>query len=139
VNDEVRALLQSERAFVFVTELGDVHSWSPPSGPRKLGNFGGRTSAGAALMQRDRLTAVVDQTRLVDFDLSTATRRVRADASSSLLLQGVPAITSRETRTLSGDGLLIGHDLAGSETLRVALDAQRSPRRSRCPTRYWAW
>ena len=120
-NDEVRALLQTPSAFVITTELGDVHVWSPPQLPRKLGNFAGRVSAGAALLDARRLVANVDQARIVEFDLRTRARRVRV-ASPGLQFHGAPAVMrNAETRILSFEGVLLGHDWRGQETLRVPL------------------
>jgi hypothetical protein len=123
VNDEVRAILRGKRGLLIVTELGDVHEWLPPAAPTKLGSFGGRIGEGAALSDSSRLSAVVDHARLVDFKLNTATRHVRMP-ESMLLLQGPPAITKNsETRVVSFDGVVLGHDVAGRETLRVSLRA----------------
>lgn len=122
-NDEVRALLQAPAGLVIATELGDVHGWSPPQPPRKLGSFGGRVSSGAALAGGRRLIASVEQTRLVELDLVTRARRTRVSVPG-LLFQGTPVLTAtQETRILSFEGTLLGHDANGQETARVPLTA----------------
>jgi hypothetical protein len=122
-NDEVRTLLESPAGLVVTTELGDVHLWSPPPAPRKVGSFAGRVSTGAALVGGRRVIASVDQARLVEVDLSTRTRRVRVSVPG-LLFQGAPVLTAgQETRILSFEGTLLGHEPGGQETLRVALTA----------------
>lgn len=129
-NDEVRTLLQAPAGLVVTTELGDVHLWSPPQPPRKLGSFAGRVSTGAALAANRRLLASVDQTRIVELDLGSRTRRVRVSVPG-LLFQGSPVLTaSHEIRILSFEGTLLGYDPSGQETLRVVLTAgAKSPDR----------
>ncbi len=122
-NDEVRTLLESPAGLVVTTELGDVHLWSPPHAPRKVGSFAGRVSTGAALGSDRRVIASVDQSRLVELDLSTRSRHVRVSVPG-LLFQGAPVLTpTHETRILSFEGTLLGHEAGGQETLRVALTA----------------
>jgi hypothetical protein len=129
VNDEVRSIVHGPSGFLIVTEFGDIHRWLPPKPPVRLGEFGGHVSDGAVLGTANQLTAVVDRAKVVDFKLTTATRHLRIPPSG-LVLQGPPAITAQlQTRVLSSDGLLLGHDLRGQETLRVALDTSRANNR----------
>jgi hypothetical protein len=104
---------------LLVTERGDVHAWHPPAEPRKLGSFAGRVDGAA--VARGRMTAVVDQRRLVDLELGTGLRSERAQAPGGL--SGPPALLADgSSRTVSLDGLLLIHDARGNETERVALE-----------------
>jgi hypothetical protein len=115
----VEALVQGPAGLVFVTERGDVFGWQLPAAPRRIGSFGGRADEGAAAFG-GRLLAVVNRARLVELDLTSGALRVLADLPS---LQGPPAIArSGHTRITTYDGLLLGHDRTGKETLRVSLE-----------------
>lgn len=122
VNDEVRSVVVSGHGLLIATELGDVYGWASPVPLTKLGSFGGRTPEGAALSSPERLTAVVDHARIVDFDVVTHSRFLRTSSAGAALL-GPPAITAHgESRVLSTDGLLLGHDPAGRETVHMAVE-----------------
>jgi hypothetical protein len=123
IDDDVRTVLRDTSSNVLlVTARGDVVEWKPPHPPNHRGSFGGKIEDGAALTGPSRVTAVVDRTRLIELKLTTGTRHVRLP-DGPLLLRGPPAIsTTGESRLASVDGLLLGHDTAGRETLRVALE-----------------
>jgi hypothetical protein len=116
---EIVALVARGSDTLLVTERGEVHSWHPPAEPSRLGSFAGRID-GVALA-RGRLTAVVDQKKLVDLELSTGLRSERTEPPGGLA--GPPALSADGTsRTLTPDGLLLAHDAKGNETVRVALE-----------------
>jgi hypothetical protein len=123
VDDDVRTVLRDTGGtLLLVTARGDVVEWRPPHQPNPRGSFGGKVDDGAALSGPSRVAAVVDRTRLIELKLATGTRHVRLP-DGPLLLRGPPAISmSAESRIASVDGLLLGHDAAGRETLRVALE-----------------
>jgi hypothetical protein len=113
--------LARAKDFVVVGERGNVYVWQPPALPRKVASFAGKVEGGAALSSPRVLTAVVDEHRLVDLDLSTDTRHLRLDGSERL--EGPPALLpDGETRVTTWDGLLEGHSKDGHETLRVPLE-----------------
>jgi hypothetical protein len=117
----VASVLEQGARVLVVLAAGDVVEWKPPQEPTVIGSFGGRVEEGAALSSDHHLTAVVDQKRVVDLNLKTATRHVRVESTE--LLQGPPAIAKNgETRVASYSGLLLGHDRTGAETTRVALE-----------------
>jgi len=121
VDDDVRSVLRDGATLLLVTVRGDVLEWKPPHRPAPRGSFGGKID-GAALSAPGRLIAVVDRTRLIELKLATGTRHVRIP-DGPLVLRGPPAITpSGTSRVASIDGLLLGHDATGRETLRVALE-----------------
>jgi hypothetical protein len=127
LGDDVRTLLQQTDVLITVSERGIVHSWKPPDAPLELGRFAGRVDEGAVLTGPDRLSAVVDHRKMVELELKTGVRRLRS-GGETLTLYGPPAaLANGETRVMSFDGLLLGHDRSGRETLRVALDPQRAP------------
>ena len=120
--EEITCLLERSSRLLLVTSSGNVLGWSPPAAASRVGSLGGPPTAGAALIEPRTLVAVVDLRRLVELDLATRTRRVRF-GHESLSLLGPPTITrAGETRVSTGDGLLLGHDADGKETLRVALE-----------------
>lgn len=123
IDDDVRSVVRdTDDKVLLITARGDVVEWKPPHRPSLRGSFGGRVEDGAALTGPARVTAVVDRTRLIELKLASRTRHVRLP-DGPLLLRGPPAIASTgESRVASVDGLLLGHDTAGRETLRVALE-----------------
>ncbi len=119
--EQASTLLARPADFVVVGERGNVYAWQPPALPRKLASFAGKVEGGAALSSPRVLTAVVDERRIVDLDLSTDTRHLRLDGSERL--EGPPALLKNgETRVTTWDGLLEGHAKDGQETLRVPLE-----------------
>jgi hypothetical protein len=121
VDDDVRTLLRDRAALLLVTARGDVLEWKPPHEPVARGSFGGKVD-GAALSAPGRVLAVVDRTRLIELKLATGTRHVRFP-DGPLILRGPPAIApASASRVASVDGLLLGHDASGRETLRVPLE-----------------
>jgi hypothetical protein len=121
VGEAILDVLGQGSSLVILTRSGAVLRWSPPADPNPLGSLGGPPTGGAALAAEQVLVAVVDSRRLVEFHLATGQRRVRV-GEGRLMLDGQPAVTlRRETRVATLDGLLLGHDSAGKETLRVAL------------------
>ncbi len=119
--ETVQALLSRRGSLLVVTQRGNVLSWHPPGEASRVGSFGGEVNGWPVLCSPRSLCASVDNHRLVELDLQTGTRHVRLDDSSILLL-GSPAVRrTHDTLTPTGDGLLLGHDATGKETLRVAL------------------
>jgi hypothetical protein len=115
------SLIERRSRVLAVTERGDVFEWRPPGEPTKLGSFAGRVDEGAALSGPKTVTAVVDHLRLVDLDLETGARTVRVESLE--MLQGPPAVLANgETRVASFGGTMLGHDRAGVETARAALE-----------------
>ena len=119
VGETIQDVLGQGSSLVILTRSGSVLRWTPPADPNPVGSLGGPPTGGAALAAERLLVAVVDSRRLVELHLGTAQRRVRV-SEGPLLLDGPPAVTPRgETRLASLDGLLLGHDATGKETLRV--------------------
>jgi hypothetical protein len=117
----VVALFERRQALLAVTRAGDLIEWNGVDSPRRLASLGGTSEGGAALLHPDLLVAVVDQRRVVEVQLVTGARRVRVPDGPLLRLMA-PGVTERgETRLVSADGLLLGHDAAGRETLRTSL------------------
>jgi hypothetical protein len=123
IDDDVRSVLRDAGVKVLlVTSRGDVLEWKPPHRPSLRGSFGGKVEDGAALSGPSRVLAVVDRSRLIELKLATGTRHVRLP-DGPLLLRGPPAMLKTGASVLaSADGLLLGHDGTGRETLRVALE-----------------
>jgi hypothetical protein len=118
----ITGLLERRRAVLAMTQAGDVFTWDGVGLPRRLATFGGRTELGAVPIGDNVLAAVVDEKRLVEVDLVTSAIRVRV-ADGPLSYRWPVVVTKRgETRILSADGLLLGHDTEGRETLRISLD-----------------
>ncbi len=114
---------------VFTTESGSVFAWRPPTGPRRLGNLGGFPRRGAVVTGARTLTAIVDSRRIVDFDLPTGVTHVRQSSGSAAQIDG-PVTLGPGGLLLAAtqNGLLVGVDAAGNETVRVALEkAPTSP------------
>jgi hypothetical protein len=125
VGGEVKSLLARNGASLIATERGDVFEWKPPAAPTKLGTFGGNVD-GAALCGNGRLCGIVDGERLIELKLASGARHVRVPGAA-LVLRGPPALLANgETRVVSADGLLLGHDATGKELLRVALEPTRA-------------
>ncbi|MBN2197108.1 MAG: PQQ-binding-like beta-propeller repeat protein [Polyangiaceae bacterium] len=125
--------LPSQR--IIVTTSGDVLRWRAPDPPRRLGTFGGSVHRGVARIGDRELLAVVDRTRLASLALATGTLRVLAVATG-FEFSGPPVLTAAgETRVVTSDGVLLGHDRQGQETHRVLLNAPstRTPQRGRSP------
>lgn len=121
VREPVVAILERAASLLVVTNHGSVLSWRPPGAPARVGALGGEVDGWPALCSPHSLCASVDHHRLVELDLDSGLRHVRMDDANIRLL-GSPAITStRETRVATGDGLVLGHDAKGTETLRTAL------------------
>jgi hypothetical protein len=115
------ALFERGHGLLAVTQAGDVFEWNGFDLPRRLASLGGTCEGGAALLNADLLAAIVDRRRLVEVQLVSLTRRIRVP-EGPLLRSMAPTLTHRgETRVVTADGLLLGHDSAGRETLRVSL------------------
>jgi hypothetical protein len=116
---DVATLLRRRSETLIVTERGEIFGWQPPAEPTELGSFAARVD-GAAL-DGDRLSAVVDQKKLVELNLASGTKLQRADVPTGL--SGPPALLpGGATRVVTQDGMLLAHDAKGDETLRVALE-----------------
>ncbi len=121
VEESAASLVARAGSVLVVGERGSVWEWRAGNGPTRLGSFAGRIDGGAALFGLRTLSAVVDKRRVIDLDLATGARHVRLDDTAGLA--GPPALTrSGETRLATADGVLLGHDAAGKETARVALE-----------------
>jgi hypothetical protein len=119
--ETVQALLGRSGSLLAVTRRGNVLSWRSPDAPSRVGSFGEQVDGWPALCSSHSICASVGHHRLVELDLDNGIRHVRLDDPSILLL-GSPAISrTRETLTPTEDGLVLGHDARGKETLRVAL------------------
>ena len=108
---------------LFTTESGSVFAWHPPLAPHKLGNLGGFPKRGAVITGARTLTAVVDNRRIVDFDLPTGVTHVRQSSGSGPQIDG-PVTLGPDGLLLAATqaGLLVGVDGAGNETVRIALE-----------------
>jgi len=119
--ETVQTLLGRSGSLLAVTRRGNVLSWRSPGAPSHVGSFGAPVDGWPALCSSHSICASVDHHRLVELDLDTGIRHVRLDDASVTLL-GSPAVSrTRETLTPTADGLVLGHDTTGKETLRVAL------------------
>lgn len=119
--ETVQALLGRAATVIAVTRRGNVLSWRPPGAASHIGSLGGEADGWPALCSPHSLCASVGSHRIVELDLRTGIRHVRLDDSSISLL-GSPAISpAGDTLMTTADGLLLGHDASGKETLRVAL------------------
>ena len=121
VSSQVTAVLRRGPAPVVVLLTGEVFAWDGIAAPRRLGSLGGRGNQGAVLIGEHLLAAVVDDKRLVEIDLVTGAHRVRVPEGALSYQSRVGVTAQGETRLVSADGLLFGHDAHGRETLRVAL------------------
>ncbi|HOU93917.1 MAG TPA: hypothetical protein PLU22_22860, partial [Polyangiaceae bacterium] len=112
-----------------VTGSGDVLEWRVTDPPRKIASFGGEVRGQVAVAPGGELVAVVGRTRLVSIDLDDGTQRVRLVASG-FSLPAPPALTSGgETRLLTSNGQILGHDPRGREVQRSSLGGvDRGPR-----------
>lgn len=113
---------------LFTTESGSVFAWRPPASPRRLGSLGGFPRRGGVLTGPRTLTAVVDNRRVVDFDLPTGVTRVRANSGLGVQLDG-PITLGPDGLLLVATqlGLLLGVDAAGNEMVRVVLEPPPPP------------
>ena len=115
------ALIGRGADVVVVSDTGVVYLWSPPAEPTRRGDFGGRVTGGP-LLSGSELLANVDDRRIVALDLATGTHHTRV-AEGPFTLEGAPAVDRNgHTRSLTADGLLLGHDKSGKEAMRVALE-----------------
>jgi hypothetical protein len=133
VPSRITGLLKHVAAPVVVTLTGEVFAWDGVGAPRRLATLGGRSDQGAVLVGEHLLAAVVDEKRLVEIDLVTTARRVRVPEGPLSYQSPVVATPRGETRLVSTDGLLLGHDAEGRETLRVALAPAASGRDAGAP------
>jgi hypothetical protein len=133
VPSRITGLLKHVAAPVLVTVTGDVFAWDGVGAPRRLATLGGRTDQGAVLIGEHLLAAVVDQKRLVEIDLVTTVHRVRVPEGPLSYHSTVAVAPRGETRLVSADGLLLGHDAGGRETLRVVLAPAASGRDAGAP------
>jgi hypothetical protein len=118
----IQTLLRRSAGLVVLTRSGTVLGWAPPSPLTDIGSLGGSPSGGAVLVKGHTLVSVVDFRRLVALDLTSGVRRLLVP-EGKISLDGPPALLAGEqTLVVSWDGLLLGHDGRGSETMRVALE-----------------
>lgn len=120
LDETTSALVSRGSAVLVVGERGSVREWKAGLDAARLGSFAGRV-AGAVLVNRRSLAAVVDERRLVDLDLATGTRHNRLDGVPGLM--GPPALAATGALFVSTtDGVLLGYDRAGHEIARVLLE-----------------
>jgi hypothetical protein len=128
----VRSLVEWRGELFAVTDSGDIQRLRAVTGFTLIASFGGRTPEGGAVSREGVFRAVVDEHRLVDLELSTLNRKVRF-FDSSLTLAGPPVVLDGgETRTVAAEGVVLGHDRSGTDSVRVALQA-RAPSGSTAP------
>ncbi|MFC1643173.1 PQQ-binding-like beta-propeller repeat protein [Myxococcota bacterium] len=126
VSAPITALLGWRHRVLVVTRDGDILEWDGIQSPRHRAKAEGTNSGGAALIDPDLLALVVDGRRLVEVDLTLEVLRVRM-ADGPLEFNTPPVVAARqETRIVSTDGVLLGHDQAGRETLRTTLATAQS-------------
>ena len=123
VDETVASVVENGSELLLVGSEGQVFKWKPPVPATPLGSLGGRLTGSAALADPDTLVAVVDGNRVMEMDVRSGSRRARVPDGVATLF-GSPAITAGgETRVLSSDGLLLGHNAKGDETWRLAVVA----------------
>lgn len=119
--ETIQALLGRGGSLLAVTRRGNVLAWRSPAAPSRIGSFGGKVNGWPVLCSAHSLCAAVDHHRIVELDLDKGVRHVRLDDPSIPLL-GSPAVSATHaTLTPTEDGLVLGNDASGKETLRVAL------------------
>ncbi len=115
------ALLETTAGVVVTTESGGIYRFRAPAPPRRLGSFGGSVRRGATLEGDRTLLAVVDNRRLVAFDLVTGQPVARANAAPGLF-DAPSASLGGLTYYVTQVGSLYSLDAAGVERPRAALE-----------------
>jgi len=103
------------------TREGHVERWIPGVGMQRAGELGGTPSA-IEFELPTRLIGIVDQSRLIELDLTSGRRRVLAD-DDTVTFSGQPMVDRAAGTVLAttAEGLMISYDSTGTETRRVLL------------------
>ena len=114
---------------LLVTGAGEVLEWRPPDAPRRIASFGGKVRTGALLSSKNHVSAVVDDTTLIDVNLKADTRHIRTQGTTTL--EGPPTLLRNgELLVMDSQGLILGFSQKGLETWRVATEPGVSPSNS---------
>jgi len=121
----VGPLLGHAGRVVAASRSGAVLTWAPGGEVVRVGSFRGSIDSGLALDDGGKVVAVIDQTQLVDLDLSRGATTTRATAAAGSLYLGPPALGPRGAAlfgTTFGVSYVVVVDRAGAET-RIAIGA----------------
>ncbi|MEZ4228009.1 MAG: hypothetical protein R3B89_02520 [Polyangiaceae bacterium] len=119
-HSKVVALLGKDRDVLALTNAGDLLRWRSPHPPRRIAGLGGPPTGG--VVRGRHLLTIVGGSRLLDIDLPTLTQHVRWSLQASSALASPVALPDGNTLTWTSDGLLLRHDRAGAEAMRVSLE-----------------
>ena len=121
----VGPLLGASGRVVAGSRSGAVFTWVPGGEVIRVGSFRGAIDSGLALDDGGKVVAIVDQTQLMDLDLTRGATTTRSTAAPGSLYLGPPALGTSGAALLGstfGVSYVVLVDRAGAES-RIAVGA----------------